>query len=148
MKNCESSRELEFPILFNKLTKNFNKKLGDFLVPYGLSKLHSFYMVCLYMHKKGLTLNQLNFMTGCDKANTSRAISDMEDKGIVVRSSGDNEKKYKVMLTDKGINIGKDFVKSVKESIKRAFSSLTDKEVSVFHNVIFKLVKEVACDTN
>lgn len=144
MEKGEISRELDFPIMFNKITRNFNKKLGDFLMPYGLSKLHSLYLVCLYRHKKGLTLNQLNFLTGFDKANTSRAISDLEEKEITYRILGAGEKKYKVSLTEKGFSICKDFVKSIKESIKKTFASLTEKEMNFFQSIIFKLMNEEA----
>lgn len=140
---CESSKleEFGFPILFSKISKSFNKKFGDFLIPYGLSKLHAFYLMCLYKNKKGLTLNQLNIMTGCDKANTSRAISDMEEKDMVVRSSL-GEKKYKVILTDKGLDVGKVFMQSIKDSIKKTFAMLTEKELCFFQSIILKLSKE------
>lgn len=144
----ENFNELEVPILFNRMNKNFNKGLGDFLVSYGLSKLHSFYMVCLYIYKKGLTLNQLNFLTGFDKANTSRAISDMEEKGIVDRVSNNTNRKYKVVLTEKGFNIGKDFIKTVKENIKKTFSVLTESEMSTFRFLVSKLLKGECYDTN
>lgn len=128
--------------MFNKIAKSFNKKFGDLLVPYGLSKLHSFYILCLHTHKNGLTLNQLNFLTGCDKANTSRAIADLEDKGIVMKSSMSNEKKYKVFLTEQGFQVAKEFVKEIKESIKKYFASLTEKEFAFLQNVLLKLSKE------
>ncbi|MGN0961659.1 MAG: MarR family winged helix-turn-helix transcriptional regulator [Christensenellales bacterium] len=138
----EFFNDLEFPILFSKISKCFNKKFGDYLIPYGLSKLHAFYLLCLYKHKKGLTLNQLNIMTGCDKANTSRAITDMEEKGIIIKINKENEKKYKVMLTEKGQNIGKEFVQSIKNHIKQTFSILSKNEIEVLKNVITKLIKE------
>ena len=136
--------ELGFPILFSKLSKSFNKRFGDYLIPFGLSKLHAYYLMCLYKNKNGLTLNQLNIMTGCDKANTSRAINDMADKGIVERSGQECEKKYRVVLTKKGFDIGKDFMHSIKDSIKNTFSVLTEKELEFFQNIVKKLAKE-AC---
>lgn len=141
-------RELEFPLVINRIAKTFNKRLGDFLVPYGLSKLHSLYLACLFRHRKGLTLNELNFLTGNDKANTSRAISDMEEKGFVIRSSYDNTKKYKVCLTEKGIDVGVAFVKTIKDSVKRMLAKLTEKETDFFKSIIFKLLQENEYDTN
>ena len=132
--------ELNMPILFSKISKNFNKKFGDYLKTYGLSKIQAFYLVCLYKNDQGLTLNQLNDMTGCDKANTSRAISDMEVKGIVDRNNKDIEKKYGVYLTDKGKEITSEFVQAIKLDIKESLTVLTSEEVNVLQNIIKKLL--------
>lgn len=144
----EGVTDLEFPLVINRITKNFNKKLGEFLLPYGLSKLHSLYLACLFRHRKGLTLNQLNILTGNDKANTSRAIADMEEKGFVTRSSYDNTKKYKVYLTDKGIDVGVAFVKQIKESVKRIFGKLSQKEADFFKDIVFRLFEGDEYDSN
>lgn len=140
--------DIEFPLVINRITKNFNKRLGDFLVPYGLSKLHSLYLACLFRHRKGLTLNELNLLTGNDKANTSRAISDMVEKGFVSRSSYDNTKKYKVRLTEKGIDVGVAFVQTVNESVKKCFARLSQMEADFFKKIVFKLLQENEYDSD
>ena len=46
-------------------------------------------------------LNELNKLIGCDKANTSRAIGDLEEKGIIFKNNIDcSEKKYLVKFPD------------------------------------------------
>lgn len=131
--------QLDIPILFSKLSKNFNKKFGNYLNLFNMSKLHAFYLVCLFKNQQGLTLNQLNEMTGCDKSNTSRVISDMQEKDIV-RKSSDSDKKYGVCLTEKGINIASKFVEAIEIDIKKTLSILTLEEINIFKNIIEKLL--------
>ena len=85
--DLENFENCIIPILFNKTNKLFTKLYDDLLKPYGLSKFHGFYLICLHKNPEGLKLNDFNQIIGCDKANTSRAMSDLESKGFIVRDS-------------------------------------------------------------
>ena len=152
--NCNNYEqfEAELPILFSKITKSFNRNYGDFLKPYGLSKLHAFYLLCLLKNSHGIKVKQICDELGCDKANTSRALADLESKGIISKSSqNDNEKKYDIKLTDKGFNIAKNFEKSVKENVGIMLSVLNQEDVNYLTNIIRKLsdnIGEESYDTN
>ena len=94
--NIENIENCVIPILFNKTNKEFTKAYDELLKPYGLTKFHGFYLICLYKNPQGLKLNDINHIIGCDKANTSRAIADLENKGFISKSTDNtNEKKYK-----------------------------------------------------
>ena len=94
------------PIMINKLKKRLDGANLDILKEYGLSKLHLLYLMVLFENKEGLTLKELSDFLGFDKANTSRAISQLISmKYVHKKSQGELELKYKVALTEKGLDM-------------------------------------------
>lgn len=97
---------LMLPIIINKLKKRIDKTSSPLLKQYDLSKLHLLYMIALYERENGMTLKELSDYLDFDKANTSRAISQLILKGYVQKQNqGDLEFKYKAILTKKGREI-------------------------------------------
>lgn len=132
--------DIDLPIVLNKMSKNFNRDYGEFLKPYGLSKIHSLYLLCLHKRKDGMKLKELNEVIGCDKANTSRAISDLQEKGIICRNTeNENEKKYLVKLTEHGYNVSTKFAELVKQNVNKVISKLTKEEMSTLIGIFKKL---------
>ena len=150
MKYIEELENQIFPLIFNKLIKNCNRQYDLFLKPYGLSKHHAFYLTCLHKFKEGLTMNNFNSIIGCDKANTSRAIADLLDKGLICKSSEfENEKKYSIRLTSKGFEIADSFVQDSKKYMEALLDVLTDYECDSFMKTLKKIAsKEMVYDTN
>ena len=136
----EKFEEDIFPIMLCKMHKNMQKQYDEILKPYGLSKFHSFYLLCLLKFKKGLKLNDLNEIIGCDKANTSRAIADLEDKDIICKDiPEDKEKKYFVKLTEYGKKIAQKFYESSREFYNRIFNKLTRDDQEKFYEIMLKM---------
>ena len=133
--------DIDLPILFSKMSKDFNRDYGEFLKPYGLSKIHSFYLLCLHKRPDGIKLKELSEIVGCDKANTSRAIADLQDKGIVCKDTdNDIEKKYMVMLTSEGREIANKFAELVRVNVTNVLSRLSKNEIDTLKSIINKLI--------
>ena len=150
MKYIDELENEILPLIFSKITKNCNRQYDIFLKPYGLSKHHAFYLTCLHKFKDGLKMNDFNNLIGCDKANTSRAISDLLDKGLICKSSEfENEKKYSIRLTSKGFEIADSFVQDSKKYMEALLDVLTDDECDSFMKTLKKIAsKEMVYDTN
>lgn len=143
MDNCSSFESFIMPMAFSKLCKVFNKQYDECLKPYGLSKIHGFYLLTLFKNMRGLTLNEMNDYIGCDKANTSRAVADLEDKGIIIKDVQENtEKKFIVRLSDKGKAIAKKFAEYSKKFVEKCLSKLSIDESSEFMRLIKKIVEK------
>lgn len=128
------------PILFARHLKNVNKIYDELLKPYGLSKFHGAYLICLFRNPNGLKLNDLNRIIGCDKANTSRAIMDLESKNLICKNiESDGEKKYSVRLTENGREIAEKFVLSMRNFGDKMFSRLDEVEQKQFFYLINKM---------
>jgi DNA-binding MarR family transcriptional regulator len=91
------------PILINKLKKRIDRQSDPLLMRYNLSKIHLLYLMALYENLDGFTLKELSEYLGFDKANTTRAISQLIDKGYVEKNAqGSLALKYKVICTQTG----------------------------------------------
>ena len=128
------------PIMVSQMDKDFTRNCERVLRPQGLSKLHAFYLFCLYANLDGMKLNDITKFIGCDKANTSRALNDLEQKGIIEKViNNDIKKKYLVKLTEMGLDICHDFICKIREQINSTFSVLTDEEYLTFVNLLKKV---------
>lgn len=141
--NIEKFENCVIPILFNKTNKELTKVYDELLKPYGLSKFHGFYLICLQKNPQGLKLNDINHIIGCDKANTSRAITDLENKGFIIKVFDNcNEKKYMVKLSEQGSDIAGKFVENIRKVSNSMLDKLTEEEQSQFVYLIQKMYGE------
>lgn len=102
----KSISPLMLPIILNKLKKRLDNVNRDLLKEYDLSKLHLLYLMVIFENQEGMTLKELSDYLDFDKANTSRAISQLISKEYVQKKTrGNLELKYKVDLTPKGRNV-------------------------------------------
>ncbi len=134
------------PIVFSKLNKNFSKQYDEILKPYGLSKFHAFYLIYLHKYTDGLTLGDCNRLIGCDKANTSRAVADLESKSMINRLyANEGEKKYLIALTEKGREISQKFIESTRGFAKTMLDKITLEEQKLLLNIINKMCGDEKC---
>lgn len=90
------------PVMLSRIKKKTQNYLNISLKPYGIGGVHAVYIMELFFKGK-LTLSELTFNLDLDKANTTRVISELEGKGIVVKEKKEGfVKKLKYYLTEKG----------------------------------------------
>jgi len=91
----------------------------------------------------GYSMQELSEIACVDKALVSRAISDLEAKGIVERDKeqGSTERNYKIILSQRG----EEFFAKQKEKAdqlkKRWFSDVTEDEMCDFVRTLNKLIE-------
>ena len=99
-------------------------------------ELRSSHVSCLYyLYKKGsLTAREICDLCEEDKANISRAVKYLEEKGYVFCES-EEKKRYQspLCLTDSGKEIGKAIVKKIDRVLDVASRGLTDEERAVMY---------------
>lgn len=99
----QSPTPLLVPILINKLRKRIDQANAGLLAELRLNKLHLLYLLVLHDAPEGLTMRELSETLGFDKANTSRAVAQLESMGYVERKAqGSLEKKFRLVLTPLG----------------------------------------------
>ena len=87
-----------------------------------------------------MTLKELTEFLDFDKANTSRAISQLISKEYVQKKAqGDLEFKYKVELTAKGKAIAKNIFEKTQKANAALLELLTPEELSVLSQIAGKL---------
>lgn len=74
-----------FSLSIFEITRYWHKITSDEMEKYGLKGPHSIYLLAMHQHPDGVTATQLGELCGRDKADVSRMVSIMEDKGLVTR---------------------------------------------------------------
>jgi DNA-binding MarR family transcriptional regulator len=131
---------LMLPLILNKLRKRLDQTSLSSLKEYDLSKLHLLYLMVLFEKEEGMTLKELSEYLGFDKANTSRAISQLIEKGFVQKlSQGDLALKYKIDLTPKGRDVAMIIWGQMDEANIEIVSLFTPEELQSLAQIAGKL---------
>lgn len=93
----------KFTFSIFEITRYWHKLASDEMVRYGLKGAHATYLSTLYNHDEGVTAPVLAELCGKDKADVSRAMALMEDKGLVIKEAvGKNKYRGLLKLTQEG----------------------------------------------
>jgi DNA-binding MarR family transcriptional regulator len=131
-------------IWFDKIKKMAQRRQQDALKPYGLSSIHAMYLLMLLDQPDGLTFKELCEKRCVDKANTSRAVNVLEEKGYVFRDyTSAGVLKYKLILSEEGKNIAQEVGRTMKKFHCQLVEPLTEEEITTVRQVMFKIAKAV-----
>ena len=86
-----------FSLAISEISKHWHKLTTDEMGKYGLKGPHSIYLLVMVKHEEGLTAPQICELCGKDKADVSRTMSIMEQKGLVTKE-GANASLYRGLL--------------------------------------------------
>ena len=91
-----------FSFAISEISRYWHKITADEMEKYGLKGPHSVYLTTMYRYPEGVTAPQLCELCGKDKSDVSRAMSLMEQKGLVERQSVSCDARLKkIVLTEK-----------------------------------------------
>lgn len=76
-----------FSLSIFEITRHWHKITSDEMEKYGLKGPHSIYLLAMHQHPEGVTSAQLGELCGRDKADVSRMVSILEEKGLVIREN-------------------------------------------------------------
>ncbi len=128
-----------------KLIQCFDKymrKVQDcMLAKFELTHFHAWYLANL--HRFGeMNMTDLTNRIGVDKANTTRAVKDLMNKGYIEKV-GTSERKYNIKLSEKGRLVACTFKEHIDKMMKKSFKYFTDEEKKTFFELLNKLSKGV-----
>ena len=98
----EKDRFDTFSNCYMSAAKSINRLKEKGMAPYGLSSMHTRCIRSLYEFPTGLTRMQISKNCGVDKAQISRIIGELCEKGYVTENSVKSGYKNKIELTEKG----------------------------------------------
>lgn len=92
-----------FSLAISEISRCWHKLASDELARYGLNSPHAVYLNALYQHEEGITAARLGEVCSKNKADVSRMVSILEQKGLVEKvSTGGNMYRALLKLTDEG----------------------------------------------
>lgn len=92
-----------FSYAITEISHCWHKIATEEMKQYGLKGTHAVYLVTLARYPEGITATQLGEITRRDKADVSRSVTALLDKGIIHREENDKKTyRAKLTLTDAG----------------------------------------------
>ena len=123
-----------FTLGLSRLNAGWSKLAAQELKPYGLKGTDAVYLVALHKHKDGLSSVNLCEICNKDKAEVSRAVAMLEEKGIVMREHvSKNGYRAKIMLTQKGNDVTCAIRERIQLAVEQGGSGLTDEQREHFY---------------
>ncbi len=126
-----------FTLALSEMLTSWNKIATDELKPFSLKGGYVVYLVALYKYSDGLTSANLCELCNKDKADVSRAVCEMEKKGIVERKNVTvNGYRAKITLTEKGKEITHALRERVKLAVEKGGEGLSDEQREKFYEAL------------
>lgn len=125
-----------FTTLITRIYRNIRKIKNLEMSKYSLNGTH---VSCLYYlySSKGLTAKELCEKCGEDKATISRSLDYLESGGyLICKSKVARKYKTPIILTEKGMEVGKEIADKIDLVLDKVSVELTDRERSDFYRYL------------
>ena len=126
-----------FSYAITEISRYWHKITADEMERYGLKGPHSVYLAVMLRHPDGITAPHLCELCGKDKADVSRSMALMEQKGLV-RKEGVYQNLYRGVfkLTEKGLEAAEHVRRRASLAVEIAGSDLTDQDRAIFYQAL------------
>ena len=128
-------RYQQFSYIVSVINRQIQKIERDEMEKYGYKGAFAQYLMAMRRNPDGVTSAQLSEMCDMDKAAVSRVITEMIEKGLVVRKSA-NEKLYraKLSLTQKGTEIADYIANQGAAAVVAVNNAFSQEELKAFYS--------------
>ena len=129
-----------FDVSVSLICKSIQKIKSEIMQTYGLKSSHVLFMVQLGKREDGLTASELSKAGHMDKAQISRVVSELTDKGFIIRSAGSGKKyKNRFTLTDSGKSIARDLDSLIDNALEYVSGAIPKADLEVFYRTLFTI---------
>ncbi len=126
-----------FTNTISAISHYWNKIAAVEMEKYNLKGLYALYLVTLYRNPEGITATTLCEINNKDKAEISRALSVLEEKGLVLRQNvTTNSYRALVKLTDEGEKIAKYLCERASLIVEAASDGVSAPDRENFYKVL------------
>lgn len=133
-----------FSYAISELSRYWHKIASDEMEKYGLKGAHAVYFTTLYRMPEGITAAQLSEICGRDKADVSRAISIMEEKGLAIKEGGaKNQYRALLKLTDAGRQAAQQIGARAELAVELGGQGLTPEHREIFYTAMEQIVSNL-----
>ena len=132
------TRFSKFSFSISEIDRCWHKLAAEEMAKYDLNSAHAVYLNTLYNSAQdGITAAQLGELCGKNKADVSRMVSIMENKGLVKKVAvGSNMYRAKLMLTDEGRIAAEHVRERAALAVELAGSGLSEEERETFYRAL------------
>ncbi len=134
-----------FSFAISQINKHWHKLSAEEMERYGLKGPHCVYLLVLSHHPDGLTAPQLCELCGKDKADVSRMMRILEQKGLVYKDGGHQNGYGGVfILTRQGSAATEHVRQRASQAVEYAGAGLTQQQRAIFYDALGSIVAKLA----
>lgn len=130
-------RFARFSLAVNEIYRYWHQLTAEEMAVYGLKGPHCTYLLHISRHPEGLTAPQLCEFCGKDKADVSRTMAILENKGMVTKE-GTHQNLYRGVyrLTDLGRRAADHVGRRASLAVELAGKDLSEEERGIFYTAL------------
>ena len=127
----------KFSYLISELSKLLHKIEADVLSELGIKGPYAIYILTLSKYKEGISASKISELCSRDKADVSRAVTALIDKGLAMKPQIEG-KKYRspIILTEKGFEVASRISKKARTAVEFASLGVSDEERKNFYETL------------
>ena len=130
-----------FSLAISHINRFWHKLAGEEMAKYGLKGPHATYLLTLSRHEDGLTAAQLVEISGKDKADVSRMLNIMAEKGLVRREGA--AYRARVYLTEEGQRAADYVRRRAAVAVELAGQGISDDDREIFYAALGTIVENL-----
>lgn len=130
-----------FSYAISEISRCWHKIAAEEMAPYGLKSTHCVYLLTLQRHGEGLTATQLGQTCGKDKADVSRMMSIMIEKGLVCKEGANYRALLK--LTPEGLRAAEHIEKRAATAVELGGKGMSDEKRETFYQMLQLIVENL-----
>ncbi|QSX05440.1 MarR family transcriptional regulator [Sedimentibacter sp. zth1] len=124
------------------LYRKFQKYINNNLKKYDIGSSEYSYLLLLYENNNMLSQDDLHKLSNIDRAAVTRAISSLEKKGYVIKSSSKTNSRHNIIeLTDKAISIKTNIFDVINKWNKLIHSDISTEKLNITIDSLNKMLK-------
>lgn len=127
--------------IFN-ISRCWNKIAAEEMKKRGLKASFALYLTTLLNSEESLTATKLCDICGKDKADVSRSVATMMEKGLVEKL-GDNGYRAEIVLTAKGREIAEEINERANYAVELAGSGVSEEDRAIFYSTLEVIAKNI-----
>ena len=127
----------KFTFAISELSRYWHKIASDEMAAYGLKGPYAVYLVTMQRHPEGITAARLCELCEKNKADVSRAMNDLEEKGMICRKTeGGNLYRAMLILTDKGKHAATHIRSLAETAVQVGGKGLSEEQRQTFYHAL------------
>ena len=130
-----------FDVSVSLICKSIQKIKSEKVLQYGLKSSHVLFLVQLGRSEDGLTAGELSEVGHVDKAQISRVISELMNKGYVTKLCLRQGQKYKnkLTLTEAGRRVTREINDMIMNVLETVSGSIPLSDLEIFYRTLFTI---------
>lgn len=134
----------KFSLAIAEISRCWHKIAAEELAKYSLKSSHVTYLLTLYRYPEELTAPKLAELCDRDKADVSRMLSILEDKGLVTKDgTGTSRYRGRLRLTAEGTAVAQELSQRAERAVELAGQGLTEENRAIFYESLDTITKNL-----